>query len=90
MACATICHVSEARGNVRAVATDESREQRLQTLYARWEQFAGEYDQAQGRNDQELMTNLRGLMLVIKREIQRLGGRIPAFPYSDAHHLADL
>ncbi len=82
--------MSEARGNVRAGATAESREQRLQTLYARWEQFAGEYEQAQRRNDQELMTNLRGLMLVIKREIQRLGGRIPVFPYSDAHHLADL
>ena len=35
------------------------------------------------------MTNLRGLMLLIKREIKRLGGPLPAFP-AEENHLADL
>lgn len=73
-----------------AGATGETREQRLQTLYAKWEQYSGEYTAAQARNDQELMTNLRGLLLLIKRDIKRRGGQLPEFPYSDEHHLADL
>ena len=35
------------------------------------------------------MTNLRGLMLLIKREIKRLGGPLPEFP-AEENHLADL
>ena len=66
------------------------REERLKTLYARWDQFANEYEAARKRNDQEVMTNLRGLMLLIKREIKRLGGELRAFPYPDEPHLADL
>ncbi len=67
-----------------------SREDRLDVLYARWDQFVAEYQQAESRNDQELMTNLRGLLILIKKEIKRLGGKMPEFPYSDEHHLADL
>ena len=66
------------------------REERLNVLFARWEQFAREYADAQRHNDQELMTNLRGLMLLIKKEIARLGGLAPAFPDTGEHHLADL
>lgn len=73
-----------------AGAPAETREQRLEALYAKWEQFSEEYTAAQVRNDQELMTNLRGLMLLIKRDIKRRGGQLPDFPYSDVHHLADL
>jgi hypothetical protein len=72
-----------------AAGRGESSEARLKTLYARWDQFAGEYAAARKRNDQEVMTNLRGLMLLIKREIRRLGGQLPPFPAED-NHLADL
>jgi hypothetical protein len=72
-----------------AAGRGESSEERLKTLYARWEQFAAEYATAGKRNDQEVMTNLRGLMLLIKREIKRLGGQLPPFP-KEANHLADL
>jgi hypothetical protein len=71
-------------------ATPEAREERLKNLYARWEQFAKEYEPAYQANDQETMTNLRGLMLLIKREILRLGGQMPPFPYGGEHNLADL
>ena len=71
-------------------ATPEAREERLKRLYARWEQFAKEYEPASRANDQETMTNLRGLMLLIKREILRLGGEVPAFPAAGEHNLADL
>ena len=66
------------------------REERLKLLYARWDQFANEFEAARKKNDQEVMTNLRGLMLLIKREIKRLGGELRAFPYPDEPHLADL
>jgi hypothetical protein len=68
---------------------DEGREKRLERLNARWDQFATEYAAARERNDEELMTNLRGLMLLIKREIKRLGGPLPEFP-AEENHLADL
>jgi len=71
-------------------ATPEAREARLQALYARWEQFAKEYEPASQANDQETMTNLRGLMLLIKRELLRLGGVVPPFPSGGEHNLADL
>ena len=71
-------------------ATPEAREERLKSLYARWEQFAKEYELASRANDQETMTNLRGLMLLIKREILRLGGQVPPFPHGGEHNLADL
>ncbi len=74
----------------RQGGTPARNEERLKTLYARWEQFAGEYDVARQRNDQEVMTNLRGLMLVIMREIKKLGGELPTFPYPHGPHLADL
>ncbi|MGI8424281.1 MAG: hypothetical protein ACR2NO_09275 [Chloroflexota bacterium] len=67
-----------------------AREERLKTLYARWDQFSNEYEAARRQNDQEVMTNLRGLMLLIKREIKRLDGALREFPYPDASHLADL
>ena len=75
----------------RTAAADkgEANEARLKNLYARWEQFAREYTAAHARNDQEVMTNLRGLMLLIKREIRRLGGELPPFPV-EGNHLADL
>jgi hypothetical protein len=66
------------------------REARLKTLQGKWDQFAGEYHAAREHNDQEVMTNLRGLMLTIKREIKRLGGPLPEFPYPGEPHLADL
>ena len=69
--------------------SDEVREKRLEQLYARWEQFATEYAAARERTDEELMTNLRGLMLLIKREIKRLGGPLPEFPAQE-NHLEDL
>ena len=72
------------------VATAPTREERLKTLYARWDQFANEYEAARKRNDQELMTNLRGLMVLIKREIKKLGGELRQFPYPDEPLLADL
>jgi hypothetical protein len=68
---------------------DEVRDKRLEQLYARWDQFATEYAAAREGNDQEVMTNLRGLMLLIKREIKRLGGDLPEFP-AEENHLADL
>lgn len=71
-------------------ATRQSREERLRTLRERWQQFAGEYSQARQGNDQEVMTNLRGLMILIKKEIVRLGGEAPQFPYPDEPLLADL
>jgi hypothetical protein len=66
------------------------REARVKALQSKWEQFAAEYGVARERNDQEVMTNLRGLMLTIKREIKRLGGPLPEFPYPGEPHLADL
>ena len=67
-----------------------AREERLKTLRARWDQFASEYQRAREVDDEELMTNLRGLMILIKREIRRLGGEAPEFPYPEEAHLADL
>ena len=69
---------------------EAAREARLKTLYANWDRFAAEYEAAMQRNDQEVMTNLRGLLLLIKKDIRRLGGQMPAFPVSGEHHLADL
>ena len=78
-------------GGARPAASPAAREHRLETLYARWDQFAAEYDTACGSNDQETMTNLRGLLLLIKKEIVRLAGKVPAFPGGNGeHHLADL
>jgi hypothetical protein len=71
-------------------ATPAAREERLKQLYARWEEFAKEYEPLYASNDQEKMTNLRGLMLLIKREILRLKGEVPPFPFGGENHLADL
>jgi hypothetical protein len=76
--------------NAAGATTAAAREERLQTLYAKWQQFATEYTAMQEKNDQEVMTNLRGLMILIKKEIVRLGGEVPQFPYADEPHLADL
>jgi hypothetical protein len=70
--------------------TGGARDARLEQLYAKWDQFEAEYGTARERNDQEVMTNLRGLMLLIKREIKRLGGTMREFPYPDGAHLDDL
>jgi hypothetical protein len=67
-----------------------SREERLAALRAKWEQFVAEYAQARARRDEELMTNLRGLLLLIKKEKRRLGADLPPFPSEGEHHLADL
>jgi hypothetical protein len=67
-----------------------ARQARLHALYSRWDQFAAEYEQARRRGDEELMTNLRGLLLLIKKEIVRLGGEQRRFPASEDHLLADL
>jgi hypothetical protein len=83
-------HLAEMQtSTAQGAQPDEVREKRLEQLYARWEQFATEYAAAREGNDEELMTNLRGLMLLIKREIRRLGGELPPFPVED-NHLADL
>ena len=78
------------RGGGTTPASPAAREERLQTLYARWEQFAGEFHAAHEVNDQEVMTNLRGLLLLIKKEIVKLGGKTPEFPIHGDFHLADL
>jgi tRNA C32,U32 (ribose-2'-O)-methylase TrmJ len=85
-----VAGMAGSRGSQDAAAAQGAREERLRTLYERWEQFAKEYGAARARNDQEVMTNLRGLMLVIKRQISKLGGQLPEFPYPDEPHLADL
>lgn len=79
-------HTNEREGPT----TLAERQARLETLFARWDQFAAEFSAARGRRDQEVMTNLRGLMLLIKREITRLGGASPQFPHAGDHHLADV
>jgi hypothetical protein len=71
-------------------STPAGREAKLATLYARWDQFAAEYEAARRAGDQETMTNLRGLLLLIKKEIVRLHGQPPEFPYPDDAHVADL
>ena len=78
------------RTGAPAPATPEARETRLAALYERWEQFASEYGAARQVNDQEKMTNLRGLMVLIKKEITRLGGNVPEFPMHGENFLADL
>ena len=77
--CATIWRRCRRRA-AQGAQPDEVREKRLEQLYARWEQFATEYAAARERTDEELMTNLRGLMLLIKREIKRLGGAPAGVP----------
>ncbi len=61
----------------------EEREERLRSLRERWHELEAQYVDARGRNAQQLMSNLRGLLLV-KREIGRLGGELPEFPYAAA------
>jgi hypothetical protein len=82
-----MCAVTQTREP--AAGKGEASEARLRTLNAKWEQFAAEYVEARKSNDQEVMTNLRGLMLLIKREIRRLGGELPPFP-AEGSLLADL
>ena len=69
-----------------APASPAARTFRLAALSGRWEQCAAEYVASRTSNDQETMTNLRGLMMLIQAEIGRLGGEIPAFPGSTAEH----
>jgi hypothetical protein len=73
-----------------APAREDERGARLRTLRLRWDEFAAEYEQARARNDQQLMTNVRGLMVLIKREMQRLGGALPDFLVRGRAHLGDL
>jgi hypothetical protein len=78
-------------GTLREAPTrEDERGSRLRTLRVRWDEFAAEYKQARARNDQQHMTNVRGLMVLIKQEIQRLGGVIPDFPVRGPAHLGDL
>ena len=84
---------SAMRGTKAAASnalTPSERQARLVTLQAKWTQFAGEYAEQQRQGDQEVLTNLRGLMLSIKREVARLGGKLPEFPVDGPNHLADL
>ena len=60
----------------------EAREERLRALRERWRDLETQYVEARERNAQQLMSNLRGLMLSIKREIGRQGGKVPEFPYT--------
>src|SRR5262249_21126991 len=85
--CATMSGVQTRTGP--AARRGEASEERLKILYGRWDEFAQEYAVAREQNDQEVMTSLRGLMLLIKREIRRLGGELPPFP-AEENHLADL
>ena len=73
-----------------APAGEDDRGARLQTLQRRWDEFAVEYERARARNDQQHMTNVRGLMLLIKREIRRLGGETRDFPVGGRAHLGDV
>jgi hypothetical protein len=66
----------------------DDRDERLRILRTRWDDLEAEYKEAQARNAQQHMTNLRGLMLIVKREIGRLGGRVPEFPYTAAQRRA--
>lgn len=71
-------------------AREDRRRMRLQTLQRRWDEFAVEYEQAQARNDQQHMTNVRGLMILIKQEMRRLGGEVRESPFRGQAHLGDL
>jgi hypothetical protein len=73
-----------------AGAADGGRAARLRALYRRWDEFAVEYEHARAGNDQQHMTNVRGLMLLIKREIRRLGGETRDFPVGGRAHLGDV
>lgn len=66
------------------------REGRIRALRARWDQFALELVDAGREGDLEVMTNLRGLMLAIKRDAARLGATLPDYPIGGPNHLADL
>jgi hypothetical protein len=73
-----------------AAASDGGRPTRLRALYRRWDEFAVEYERARAGNDEQHMTNVRGLMLLIKREILRLGGETRDFPAGGRAHLGDV
>lgn len=77
-------------GQLTPAESEQSRKERLQKLYDRWKQFSAEYEVAHNARDQEVLTNLRGLMLLIKKEILRLGGEVPTFPAHGEFFLADL
>ena len=66
------------------------REVRARALQARWDQFSKEFAEQQRAGNLEVMTNLRGLMLAIKRDAARLGLSLPDFPVGGPNHLADL
>lgn len=66
------------------------REVRVRALQARWDQFSKEFAEQQRAGNLEVMTNLRGLMLAIKRDAARLGLSLPDFPVGGPNHLADL
>jgi hypothetical protein len=66
------------------------REVRARALQARWNQFAQEFAEQQRAGNLEVMTNLRGLMLAIKRDAMRIGLVLPDFPVSGPNHLADM
>lgn len=84
---------SAMRGTTMAAAQalgPVEREVRARVLQARWDQFAREFAEQQAAGNQEVMTNLRGLMLAIKRDAARIGVALPDFPGGGANHLADL
>lgn len=49
-------------------------------LYQRWHQYTAEYQIARWANCQELMENVRGLMIAVRKEIERRGGVPPTLP----------
>ena len=71
-------------GEARPQRPLQEREERLRALRDRWHDLETQYVAARERNAQQLMSNLRGLMLSVKREIGRQGGELPEFPYTPA------
>ena len=84
---------SAMRGTSAAAAQSlgpVEREVRARALQARWDQFSKEFAEQQRTGNLEVMTNLRGLMLAIKRDAARIGLALPDFPVGGPNHLADL
>ena len=67
--------------------TDRSRggEERLQRLYAQWHDFRRQFEQAIAQHHEMRKTNLRGSLILIEREIRRLGGTVPEAKSPPAH-----
>ena len=60
-------------------ASEQSRStaERLQTLSEQWHYFKELFDDAVAERHEMRKTNLRGNLILIEREIRRLGGTVP-------------